>query len=86
MVNNKKLTAFMAHTIKLANKRVKEEKHIQKIQRQAKLEKRNYGCGGNLPTDTDWDAVMAERNSNRFYADKQCKGCNARIADAMSNC
>lgn len=85
-MDNKKLTAFMAHTIKLANKRVKEEQHIRKVQRKAKIAKRNYGCGGDLPTDTNWDAVMAECNTNRFYTDKLCKGCNARIADAMSNC
>lgn len=85
-MDNKKLTAFMAHTIKLANKRVKEEQHIRKVQRKAKISKRNYGCGGDLPTDTNWDAVMAERSTNRFYTDKLCKGCNALMADAMSNC
>ena len=85
-MENKKLTAFMAHTIKMANKRIKEEKHIKKLQCQAKLAKRNYGCGGSLPTDTNWEAVMAERSTNRFYADKLCKGQNALISDAMSKC
>ncbi len=85
-MDNKKLTAFLAHTIKLANKRVKEEQHIKKLQRKAKIAKRNYGCGGDLPTDTNWDAIMAERNTNRFYTDKLCKGQNALISDAMSNC
>ena len=85
-MDNKKLTKFLAYTIKLANKRVKEEQHIRKVQHKAKIATRNYGCGGDLPTDTDWDAVMAERNTNRFYTDKLCKGCNARMADAMSNC
>lgn len=85
-MNNKKLTAFMAHTVKLANKRVKEEQHIKKIQRQAKIEKRNYGCGGHLPTDTDWDAVMEQRKTNRFFEDKLSKGQNAAMAHAMCNC
>lgn len=85
-MENKKLTAFMAHTIKMANKRVKEEKHIQKLQRQAKLAKRNYGCGGALLTDTDWEAVMADRHTNRFYTDKLCKGHNSSIADCMCKC
>jgi hypothetical protein len=39
---DKKLTAFMAHTIKMANKRVKEENRIKKLQRKAKLAKPNY--------------------------------------------
>lgn len=85
MAKTQKLTHFMAHAIKLANKRSKEEQHIKKIQRQAKIEKRNYGCGGHLPTDTDWDAVVAERNSNRFYADKLVKGQNVNIQAMMIN-
>jgi len=83
---NKKLTAFMAHEIKMANKRIKAENHIKKIQHQMMLAKRNYGCGGRLPTDTDWEAVMAERQTNRFYEDKLCKGQNALISNAMCNC
>lgn len=85
-MENKKITAFMAHTIKMANKRIKAENHLKKLQQQAKLAKRNYGCGGELSTDTDWEAVEAERHSNRFYMDKQCKGQNALISSAMTNC
>lgn len=83
---DKKLTAFMAHTIKMANKRVQADNKLKKLQRQAKIAKRNYGCGGALPTDTDWDKVMEERQTNRFYEDKLCKGQNALISSAMCNC
>lgn len=85
-MENKKITSFMAHTIKMANKRVKAENHIKKLQRQAQLAKRNYGCGGSLPTDTDWEAVMADRKTNRFYTDKLCKGHNSSISDCMCKC
>lgn len=41
------------------------------------------GCNSNLPTDTDWDAVMSDRRTNRFFEDKTCKGINHYIEKQM---
>jgi hypothetical protein len=70
----------------MANKRVKEENRIKKLQRKAKLAKPNYWCNGDLPIKTDWDAVLLERNTNRFYQDKLCKGHNTTLASCMCKC
>ena len=86
MKNNKKLTEFIAHTLKLADMRVKEEQRIKKLQKKAKIAKRNYGCGGSLPTDTNWEAVMADHSTNRFYNDVHSKGSISRITYALSKC
>ncbi len=80
---NKKSTRFIAFTIKAANKRMKEEAKLKKIQREVAQRKRKFGCCSDLPTDTNWDAVYEEMAINRFYEDKRCKGCNNRMQHPM---
>ena len=86
MKNNIKITKFLAHEIKIANRRQKAINHIAKLQRKASAIVKPI-CGGHseLPTDVDWDKVYSQTRTNRFYEDKLCKGQNACISEAMCN-
>lgn len=77
-------TRFIAHQFKLAAKRQKEQNRLKKLVKKAKLEKRNYGCHSELPTDTKWDDVFTGmRTGQRFYEDKQFKGHNGTFEKAI---
>lgn len=77
-------TRFIAYQFKLASKRQKEQNRLKKLVKNTKLEKRNYGCHSELPTDTKWDDVFLDmRAGHRFYDDKQFKGHNGTFEKAI---
>ena len=82
-MKNTKLTRFMAHTIKMANKRQQEENRRKKMIKAKAAAQRTWGGHSELPTDTDWEAAMKFEHDTRFGEDKKVKGQNARISDCM---
>lgn len=75
----------LAYDIKQAAKRQREQAHMDKLKREALKAAKAAKCGHNssLPTDTNWDAVMSDRHTNRFFEDATCKGINHYIEKQM---
>lgn len=85
MIKDKKATAFLTHTMKVAVRKQNEINHIQKLQRKAINAKRPAMCGrhSELPTDPDWEAIAMDRKTMRFYDDKLCKGANRKFEQVI---
>lgn len=84
-MKNTKATAFLTHTMKMAVRKQNEINHMQKLQRKAINAKRSAVCGrhSELPTDQNWDMIVMDHKTMRFYDDKLCKGANRKFEQVI---